>query len=144
MVAPSALPMASAEGAVHPRALNDALPLPETLEPELAELELVAAEDLLALLLTVVFELLEPPPLLQAASTITTTPPKTNRATLVPMPSQITPYGRLAQRNSTSPTALARRERAVRRARFCRRRRPHGGVRPRCHRRPSRTPRPKR
>ena len=93
MVAPSALPMASAEGAVQPRALNDALPLPEALEPALVEL-LVAAEDLL---LTVVFELLEPPPLLQAASIITTTPPNTNRATLVPMSSQGTPYGRLTE-----------------------------------------------
>ena len=102
MVAPSALPMASAEGAVQPRALNDALPLPEALEPDLAELELVAAEDLLALLLTVVFELLELPPLLQAASTITTTPPNTNHATLVPMSSQITPHGRLAQRSHGS------------------------------------------
>jgi hypothetical protein len=105
MLAPSALPMASAEGAAHPRAWKDplALALVEVLEPALAELELVTAGDWLALLLPVAVELLEPPPLLHAAAIITTTPPKTSRATLVRMPSKNTPIGQLGQRQLRRP-----------------------------------------
>ena len=63
MAAPNALPMSSAEGAAHPCAWNEALPLVETLEPEPVELVPAAAGSWLAPVLPVVLELFEPPPL---------------------------------------------------------------------------------
>jgi hypothetical protein len=101
MAAPNALPMSSAEGAAHPRAWNEALPLAAALEPEPVELELVAADCWLAPVLPVVLELFEPPPL-QAARIITTMPPIANPAALVPMGWEVTPLGQFAQRNITS------------------------------------------
>jgi hypothetical protein len=102
MAAPNAPPMSSAEGAVHPRAWNEAPPLPEALEPEPAELELAAADCWLAPVLPVVLELLEPPPL-HAASIIMTTPPNASPAALVHTGWEVTSFGQFAQRNITSP-----------------------------------------
>ena len=97
IAAPNAVPMSSAEGAAHPRAWNEALPLPVALEPDAAELEPEPVEDWLAPVLVVVLELLEPPPP-HAASIITIRPPTASPTDLVRMGGQVTPFGHFAQR----------------------------------------------
>lgn len=85
IAAPNAVPIASAEGAAHPRARNAAaLPLPDAAVTAAEELDPVATEVWLAAVLAVLTEVfaLVDPPLLHAASTTATSPPSAAVATL--------------------------------------------------------------
>jgi hypothetical protein len=78
--APNAVPISSADGAVHPRTWKVAVPLPDASE-DTVELDPAAAELWLAGVLADVFELVDPPPP-QAASMTTASPPNAAIASL--------------------------------------------------------------
>jgi hypothetical protein len=105
MVAPNAVPIASADGAAHPRGWNEALPLPEALKREPPELALVGADCRLAPVLPVVPELFELP-LLHAASTATTTLTTASPKTLVRMGRDVTPFETMRTTRRHMPASM--------------------------------------
>src|SRR5689334_24551943 len=97
MAAPNAVPIASADGAVHPRAWKVALLFPGAVEPEVV-VELAPPADVDCGLgwVPVVLELFEP--LLPHAASITTTmPDRTSRPALITMGGEVTTSGQCAQ-----------------------------------------------
>ena len=96
MAAPNAEPIASADGAVHPRAWKVALLFAGAVEPEVVEVPPTADVGCGLGWVPVVLELFEPlPP--HAASDTTTTPDRASRTALITMGGDVTASGQYAQ-----------------------------------------------